>query len=172
MIIYTQEEIKVLLKENPDRYYVYGLCRPDTNEIFYIGKGKNWRTFVHLDLRYTTGNKHKDRIVAKIGPVNIKFLIKFVNSEEDAFEFEKKLISRYKEQLTNLTDGGEGTSGYRHREDSKLKMSVTSKIFYSTDKGKEVTKRTANIHRGMKQTEEAKRKISESLRKTYLSGGS
>ena len=52
--------------------------------------------------------------------INVKILDRFIKIEE-ALNFEKQMISDYDTRSFgyNLTDGGEGSTGYRHTEDSK-----------------------------------------------------
>jgi hypothetical protein len=204
MKLNTKEEAEELLKSNPNRFYVYGLHRPDKDEIFYIGKGKGCRIFAHIEeaQKGVKHNLHKQRIIRKLN-FDLLYLIKFVNSEEEAFEWEKKLIARHgRDQLCNLTDGGEGVSGYQYTDEQKIEKRNSVKKFYETHdgcmKGKTHSKETKALLSkmskgrsisqeqrkkisdaqkgekafwyGKKHPEETKQKMSESLRKTYLSG--
>lgn len=86
-------------------YYVYEWIRLDTNEPFYIGKGKGdrWRRLKR------DGNIHFNRIVSKI-PVAVNILEDNLD-EATAFEYEIFYINEYREygyNLVNITDGGEG----------------------------------------------------------------
>lgn len=84
-------------------YYVYGHYTADTDELFYIGKGKN-----HRHLRTKSRNIFWNRIVKKHGFVS-KILISGLN-EGDAFIQEILGIKELKPRA-NLTLGGEGASG-------------------------------------------------------------
>lgn len=91
-------------------FYVYEHWRPDTNSCFYVGKGKGNRAWV-MNLR----NNHHKSIQSKLTSlglsVNVKIIVENL-SEETAFFVEKDLIAFYgRENLTNMTDGGEGPSG-------------------------------------------------------------
>jgi hypothetical protein len=96
-------------------FYTYLYLRYDgTPE--YVGKGVGDRAFRNW---YHRIKPPKDR----------RFIIvQHHESEADAFEAEKFLISYYGRKdtgtgcLRNLTDGGEGLSGHKHSEQSKAKM--------------------------------------------------
>jgi hypothetical protein len=114
-------------------YYIYQHRSADTNEIFYVGKGK--------DKRFCDKNKrgrYWKHYVAKHGFV--PEIIKDGLDEELAFLAEMECIDVYKRRgikLINLTDGGEGCSGYsmRHTEEQKAKWSIDRKGTPSPRKG-------------------------------------
>ena len=77
--------------------------------IFYIGKGVEKRAY---DTK--SRNKHWQNIVAKHGFKTV--ILANWETEQDAFEHEKVLIACFRDmgyKLANLTDGGEGNSGYK-----------------------------------------------------------
>lgn len=92
-------------------YYVYWYLRKDGTP-YYIGKGKGRRMYekhnVHLP-----ADKSKIRVIAQ----NL--------SEPEALILETKLIKEFGRKdlntgiLRNLTNGGDGTSGYKHTEEWK-----------------------------------------------------
>lgn len=91
-------------------FYVYIHTRNDTGEVFYVGKGKGNRA-------YELGrSKHWHNIANKHG-VRVE-LVESGLQEWYAFELEVALIAYYGRkdlnlgQLVNLTDGGEGPSGF------------------------------------------------------------
>lgn len=89
------------------KFYVYRHIRLDTNTPFYIGKGSDNRAY-----RLDTRNTYHKRVSTKHG-CKVEIL-KYFNNEQDAFKFEKSLIKLYKSLgycETNMTMGGEGTSG-------------------------------------------------------------
>ena len=99
-------------------YYVYQHRKADTNEIFYVGKGKCNRAFVA-----TKRNPYWKNIVSKHG-FNVEF-VAFNLDEELSFLVELETIDLYKRvgcQLANLTNGGEGTSGLKHSEQHKANL--------------------------------------------------
>ena len=99
------------------RYYVYGYFREDGTP-YYIGKGCLKRAWAW----HRTVKKPKDSTRIKILLDNM--------SEEEALEAEKDLVSLLGRKkngtgcLWNLTDGGQGTSGRLHSENSKRLMSA------------------------------------------------
>jgi Zn ribbon nucleic-acid-binding protein len=103
-------------------FYVYEHIRPDTNAVFYVGKGSGWRSGVtqHRNLYWA-------RIVAKAGGFNVRKIVKNVG-EELAFLAEQERIDQLKKlgiKLTNFTDGGEGSSN--PSEETRRKMSESHK---------------------------------------------
>ena len=71
----------------PNDYYVYEHIRKDTNECFYVGKGKGKRAY------QTKRNNHHDRIADKHG-MEVR-IVKSGLSEEEALDLEKQLIEKY-----------------------------------------------------------------------------
>lgn len=95
-----------------NNYYVYEWIRLDTNEPFYVGKGKENRAY-----KLTRGNnKHFNSIVKRI-PTAVHILHGNL-TEEEALEYEIWYIYKYRDEigydLVNNTDGGEGVSGFKH----------------------------------------------------------
>ncbi len=125
-----------------DNYYVYIYYRLDTNEPFYVGKGKDKRWKI-----LNRHNKHFNNIVDKY-PIAVE-LIKTDLTEDEAFYWEEKIIetlvfeygysiniknnrsSKKDMHLVNSTWGGEGTSGYNHTTDAKNKMKKAKEGKYS-----------------------------------------
>jgi DNA invertase Pin-like site-specific DNA recombinase len=101
-------------------FYVYELFNPIKNEPFYVGKGKNNRYAHHFTTK-KDNNKHKKNTIDKIVKLGEKVIVKIVfrsNNEIDVLSKETELILSYGRNdnktgiLTNLTNGGEGISGY------------------------------------------------------------
>lgn len=91
------------------KFYTYAHYRLSDNSVFYIGKGKGSRAY-SADPR----NPFWSNVVRKHG---FKAEILAVwDTEQEAFEHEKFLIACFRKDLKivlcNLTDGGEGRSGF------------------------------------------------------------
>lgn len=89
--------------------------------LFYIGKGSSERRAHYFGGR----NNYWNKVVAKYGTPEVQVLAHW-DTEEEALSHEVLLISCFREMgygLANLTDGGEGTSGYKHTEEHRRKNS-------------------------------------------------
>jgi hypothetical protein len=102
------------------KWYVYQHIRLDKNEVFYIGIGMTpnfHRAF----------EKNKRNIIWKniANKTEYKVEILYENlSEVDAKSKEKELIKDFGKiidggLLSNITDGGDGTSGFKHKDETK-----------------------------------------------------
>lgn len=94
-------------------YYVYALFDPDTNEVFYIGKGRGNRVFNHAENALInediTSNKiEKIKEIQRRGKDVRAIIIRHQLSEEEAFIVESSLLdvmSFIGKSLTNLQAG-------------------------------------------------------------------
>ena len=113
-------------------YYVYEHWRLDRDECFYVGKGNGGRAF-----SMKNRNRHHQAIVSKLSRIGSAFEVRIVASglsEEEAFSLERERIQFWRESgadLTNMTNGGEGVSGFRHSD-------FTKKIWSEQRKGRAV----------------------------------
>ncbi len=110
-------------------YYTYIYYDPSkNNEPIYVGKGHDDRVWHHLTRLTNSPLYYRLRKMKKNG-INPIIGIYAELDEEFAHFLEEELISKFGRKdlgrgtLLNLTDGGEGLSGYIHRTDSKNKMS-------------------------------------------------
>jgi hypothetical protein len=154
-----------------DNYYVYLYLDPRKSgnynygsysfdyEPFYVGKGKCGRYKSHLKPKQLEedNNKLKSNKIKKmirennLMPIVIKY--KSDMGERESLDLEMdmiKCIGRKDKNLgplTNLTDGGEGTSGYIMKEERKEKLRI--------------------LHTGKKHTEETKLKFKEIFKRNW-----
>lgn len=153
-----------------NNFYVYMLYDSNEELPFYIGKGNKQRlkTTTYIDKSNPIKAIKLKRIYSRNDEVEVE-LIGWELSEQEAFNLEVESIEYFgliKDKddgcLSNLTYGGEGSSGYKHTEEALLKMSEIKKnnkdsLCYKT--GKE------SINFGRKLSPEHKRKISPLGRK-------
>jgi hypothetical protein len=96
-------------------YYVYSYKDPRTNNIFYIGKGKDYRWKRHLGKKMLERDNPKNRIIKEILSIGLFPIIEKLEenlTEEESFVKEQEWIKLIgKENLTNRTSGGQGVSG-------------------------------------------------------------
>lgn len=106
-------------------FYVYEHWRPDKNECFYVGKGKNNRAYTRK-----SRNSHWRNIVKKLERIGLTYevrIISFELTEEAAFELEKERIAIWRDvfDLANMTDGGGGL--FNPSEEVRAKLSSVAK---------------------------------------------
>ena len=145
------------------QHYTYAHYKPD-GSIFYIGKGSGDRAY-----RTNHRNRYWKHIVAKHGSYTVNILAKW-KTHEEALSHEVLLISCFKDmgyKLANLSDGGEGNSGYKATPETLTKMSASAKGKQSWAKGKKLkphtdeTKRQMSVaHKGKPKTEQHRLNIS------------
>jgi hypothetical protein len=164
---------------------VYRHVRLDTNKVFYVGIGKTEKR------AYVKSKQHRNTHWCNItnkSDYRVDILFDDLDWEE-ACNKEIELISLYGRSdlglgtLVNLTDGGEGTVGRVHSEDtlkkisdtakkrapkvwteeSKLKLSKSNKGREPSNKGKSITEETrlkiSQAMSGRKLSEETKAKM-------------
>jgi hypothetical protein len=134
-------------------FYTYLWLREDGTP-YYVGKGKGNRAF----------NKAMHR---QFPPPKERIVIYPVESEADAFEAEVALIWYYGRKdlgtgcLRNLTDGGDGSSGYVHTQEAKEKIGLAKNHLKRTV---DTFKKISASHTGMKRSEAHRRHTSEGLK--------
>ena len=158
MSIYQSQEVP--FKPTKEIFYCY-LYRDIDGTPIYAGKGKRDRAFGHI-----TNDTHLGRLLRKRlrdgHKIEPEFLCKDVD-EEFAFFVEVETIRHYGRKdlgigtLLNLTDGGEGSSGYVFSIEDRAKVSVAGKGRITSE---ETKKKLAAQRTGRKCSVETKAKIS------------
>jgi hypothetical protein len=147
-------------------FYTYAYLREDRTP-YYIGKGQGRRAY----------KKGKGEVRPPKDKLRILILKKNL-IEQEAFKHEKYMIAVFGRKdlgtgiLHNKTDGGDGVSGFIHREETKIKMSEAHKgKTYSEEtirKMSEGRKGENNHQYGKTHSEETRKKMSEAHKgKTY-----
>jgi hypothetical protein len=141
-----------------NNFYIYFHTKLTNDEVFYVGKGKDTRAWVKRGR-----SQYWNRIKNKYG-----YIIHIVEkdlTEEQAFEREKYWIEYFgKENLVNMTDGGEGSTGYKHSEETIKKMIQVKKGNKHTlghKHSEEHKRKNSESHKGKKFSEETKLKMTE-----------
>lgn len=154
--------------------YVFGEYVFD-HEPIYVGKGKGNRITRHFYLYKIINSRFYSKMKAIINSNNepIYLFLKEQLLEKESLKFEKemiKIIGRKENNgtLTNLTDGGEGISGFKMSDESKQKMSdkkIGKKIGDMSNETKlkiSISKKGClSPMKGKSHTNESKQKMSE-----------
>lgn len=108
------------------KFYVYTLADSRDNLVFYVGKGTGSRITAHKSIAKKDTPKSKFRVYHKIRKILLEggdILTKKVfstNCQKEAYRHEMELIKKIgRQNLTNLTDGGEGGFGHKMTEKNK-----------------------------------------------------
>jgi len=146
-------------------YYTYAYLREDKTP-YYIGKGKGNRAY----------KKHRKGIGVPKDKSRIIFLKQNL-TEEEAFRHEIYMIAVFGRKdlgtgiLHNLTDGGDGASGYVFSEETKRKQSEAHKgntTWLGKTHSEETKRKMSDTRKGKTLSEETKRKQSEAKKgKTF-----
>lgn len=115
-------------------FYIYRHIRPDTNEVFYVGKGNNLSSvgYKRKDWIFKRSKIWSD-IVKKNNEIFKSEVIFECQTEDECNEKEIEFILLYGRKnlrngtLANLTDGGDGCVGMRHSNETLNKLSISAK---------------------------------------------
>ena len=109
-------------------HYVYNLIDPRDGDVFYVGKGVGRRVYWHQPAAFRGGhcNPKLQNKIRKIRSLGFQIPVEKIFEHEEEWPchvIEVMAIAFYgRGNLCNLTDGGEGISGYQHSEQAKLKI--------------------------------------------------
>lgn len=152
-------------------FYIYEHWRPDKDACFYVGKGCGDRAY-----RIRRRNKHHTAIVASLRKNGLSVCVRIIYSglrEKDALDMEVKRILHWKNsgvQIVNVTNGGEGTSGFFHSVKSREKMSKAKiglpgrKTMLGRFHSEATREKMSLSHRGKEKSLETRAKLSASLK--------
>lgn len=144
---------------NTREFYVYLHRKATTGKVFYVGKGHGNRAFEKRR------NNHWKNTVAKHG-YTVEFYATGLQ-EWYAFELEKELIAYYgRENICNLTDGGDGATGAVrseltrkkvgdfHRGRKRSESTLINMSLAKTNPSLETRKKMSDAKKGKKLSEE------------------
>jgi hypothetical protein len=161
------------IKQN-NNFIVYIHIRPDINEPFYVGKGIPGR-----EIKLCGRNQHWKNIVNKNNGIFESKILFEELSEEEALLKEREIELDLKNKgyiLANIIECGikAGTTGMKHSEESKRKISEGLKGHISPNKGKKQSKETCDkksksmlgkkVRLGVKDSDETRKKKSEAFK--------
>lgn len=105
-------------------FYVYQHARKDTGAVFYAGKGRGKRAH-----NFNARSKYWKNVAKAAGGVNVQLVVAGID-EEFAFLVEQECIDVMRRRgikLVNLTNGGDGTSGWVPSEETRRKIGEANK---------------------------------------------
>ena len=142
-----------------NNFYVYVHRKTSNNSIFYVGKGCDYRAYDKTgrnDYWEKTYNKHG--LIVEIVLNNL--------TEQQAFNLEIELIAFYgRENLCNLTDGGEGSSGVIFSQSRLLKIKQASINQWSSTENRQA--QSVRIKNAFLTNEDYRKKHSESQKRIH-----
>jgi len=182
--------VYIYLDARREGEYVYDDLKFDY-EPFYIGKGCGDRMFFHLYESANSKSKIRYNKIKKIRTEGFEPLVyKILDNvtEKEALSFESLMIKKIGRKdmkfgpLINLTNGGEGESGYIWTDESKEKLSNSLKKsdkFQESVRSKEKIEKTSNslkkyysthqhVNKGKPKTKEEIQKIKKTMSIIYM----
>ena len=136
----------------PVGFYVYVHRRKTDGRVFYVGKGQGPRAWIT-----TRRNAYWNAVAKKHG-----YVVEIVQAnmlEWWALELEMQLILMYgPKEICNLTDGGDGLSGFRMSLETRQLMSNRRR---GRPKSPDHIRKIAEANRGKKRTEDVRKAMSD-----------
>jgi hypothetical protein len=132
-------------------FYVYEHWRPDTDVCFWVGKGHANRAY---DFRR---NFHYNNVVRKLSRLGMCVEVRMVQSgmpEIAALALEIERIAFWRAagiKLTNYTAGGEGITGLKHSDETRLKIKEkrkNQKIIHSDETRRKIARSNSQAKKG------------------------
>lgn len=144
-----------------NKFYVYEWFIVDTGEVFYVGKGREKRAEKLKRNKYFRDMYNSHECDFRITIDNL--------TENEAFEYEKKLIRYYREvypeyRLTNQTYGGEGVSGWIPSEEWKKNQRNIQKQKWEDEEYRNKMIRIRTSEDGVYKSNEFRKKMSKAVR--------
>lgn len=142
-------------------FCVYEHWRSDLNVCFYVGKGTRRRAFS------LERNDRHDKVVRKLFRIGANVEVRIVQgglTEMAAFALERERISFWRtkhDHLTNMTDGGDGTSGYTFSPEQREKIRAKA---LGRKVSEETRQKMSAAHTGQKRSEATKIRMSEAAK--------
>ncbi len=162
------------MKKAPFKFLIYGLVDPRTLLIRYVGRSSSGfthpKTYTRpsgLKSRSYRSNWIKELIAA--GFCCEIVVLEGFSSADSLNDAEKWWIAYGRLSawpLVNLTDGGEGLSGYKLPPETKAKIGLALKGRIATPEARAAN---ARAQRGRKHSEETRRKMSRSAKDRFAS---
>lgn len=111
-------------------FYIYFHIRPDTGDVFYVGRGKHYKRSSFLRRAYEVKRRNHiwKGIVERNGwQFEVHIFCHCLTLEESQHQEQQAIASFGKiidgtGPLCNLTDGGDGVFGLKHSEEARRKM--------------------------------------------------
>lgn len=136
-------------------HYVYIHRRKTDGAPFYVGKGKGRRAWQKYGRnRYWNHVEQKHGFEVQIVKDNLP--------EPCALSLERIIVSTIKEPLANMTEGGGGTTGWKHSEETKARIGAHWKGRKLNERQMEAL-RQSNAKRVM--TDEWRKRLSEASKR-------
>lgn len=146
---------------------VYLHRKKGNGEVFYVGIGTMTRAYSNHGR-----NKFWHRTVKKYG-YDVEIVMQNI-SWQQACQIEILLIAQYGRRdldegtLVNLTDGGDGTFGYKYTDEQRKAITLYRTGTHRTEETKMKMSKAAmgnTVNKGVKKSDEHRRKISEAHKK-------